>query len=169
MGSRSGASASGEGAVTLLRGNPHRYRAARYRYQPKRHHGRLGGREADTRDRSSFFDHLHDRRRGRSMALARRPQQHPSDKAVRASAACGSHLSATQRRWSSASISRLNWRPPVRRSCGPRKRAEARPRYQWTPRRSIARVHRATVSAASCRHPTSHISSQSNRAAADTR
>jgi CheY-like chemotaxis protein len=88
---------SGEEAVTLLKGNKGNYRALVADVNLR---GRMdvGSRETRQRDRPGISHHLHDRRRHRQMALARRPQQHPSGKAVRPGAACHRRLSASHQR-----------------------------------------------------------------------
>jgi CheY-like chemotaxis protein len=89
-------SASGEEAVTLLKGNRTYYQALVTDVNLR---GTMDGCEVAKQARAidpEFPIRVHDRRSGRSVGLPRRSQQHSRDEAVRPSAACDGHLQSSE-------------------------------------------------------------------------
>ena len=81
------AAASGEEAVTLLKGRLTKYRALVTDIIAW-HDGRLGSREARQRDRSGISRRLPERQERRRLALQRRPEQHHAGEAICAGPTC---------------------------------------------------------------------------------
>ncbi len=91
------AAASGEEAVTLLKGRLTKYRALVTDIIAW-HDGRLGSREARQRDRSGISRRLYDRCPRRRLWFAGRSEQHPVDQAVCGCATCHRRFPALERR-----------------------------------------------------------------------